>query len=442
MSARPIDFSYEPDEERKVGNARPISFDEKDISRFRSIISAPIKGLIKGGIDVAKFIPKLVNFHPGQIIPYAISKKSLLPKQIEEPIQQGLEKAEQFSEEMLPTRPEFLESGLERGGKLAGPVLVGAATGGGGLLPGLISSAIGGFAGQGIEEAGGGPLLQALGEISPFAAPSLARKIIPASAEQAKFLAFGRGKGLSEEQLAPLMPESAKKRFFGKLASSNENTQDILKGTREGLQNIFQSVERSPQAKQFLSQKELNKFAIDMNALGKKMPFNIRSQLKNDAKDLVNAAKQKGGVSGEELMNFYHDISSRYNLGRSQLELFKNPIRSALKSINPEMASDFDTVNKMYQKSIQIGRILKPSQYEQLISLGEAYETGAAIGGLDPGRLIKILGMVGFRKFSEKMLTSPRLQNLIKKTQVAIEKNKLPLIKELGEQILREYREE
>jgi hypothetical protein len=53
-----------------------------------------------------------------------------------------------------------------------------------------------------------------------------------------------------------------------------------------------------------------------------------------------------------------------------------------------------------------------------------------------------MLGFVGFRKLSEKMLTSPRLQNLIKKSQIAIEKNNLPLLEKAGNTILNEFREE
>ncbi len=436
MSARSIDFTSNLPQEKHISKARPISLDEKEVNRFRSLVSAPVKGLIKGGIDIAKILPYLTP--PSNILPSIIASQSETGRNIKS----GLEKAENFTEEMLPTRDEFAESALERGGKLALPVLASAATGGGSLLPGLLVSAAGGIGGQLIEEAGGGPLLQSLGEITPFALPSLARKIIPASLEQKKILDLGRKFGLSEKQLAPLMPESAKKKFFGKLASVSENTEDILKGTREGVQNIYQVLEKSPGAKKILTQKQLSKFAVDMEAIGKKMPANIRSQLKNDAIDLVEAALKKGGVSGEEMMNFYHDISSRYNLGKSQLELFKNPIRSALKSIDPQLGTDFETLNKMYQKSIQIGRILKPSQYEELITLGEAYETGASVAKLDPGRLSRILGLVGFRKFSEKMLTNPRLQNLIKKSQIAVENNQLTILKDIGDQILKEFKKE
>lgn len=442
MSARPLDLGQNFDEDRTKfqGNARPISLSEKDISRFRSLISAPVKGMAKSAIGFGRMLPMFLQ--GPNLIPYLLTGVSAVPKMVEEPFQKGLEKGEKFIEEALPTEPEFAEHALERAGGVLLPGLAAVATGGASLLPTAGLSLAGGVLGQGIEEMGGGPLLQALAEGAPFAAPSLARKIIPSNADQTRILQMGRKFGMTEEQLAPLMPEVGKRRFFGKFAHTGESAQDILKGTREGVQNIYQTLETSPIAKNMVSQPSLNKFANDMQTLGQKMPYAIRSQLKNDAADLVKASMKKGGVSGEDLMNFYHDVSSRYNLGRTQLELFKQPIKEAISSINPQLGKDFETVNRMYQKSAQIGRILKPSQYEQIISLGEAYEAGAAVSTGDAGRLRRLLGIVGFRKLSEKMLTSPRLQNLIKKTQVAVEKNQLPLIKKFGDEFLREFKHE
>ena len=442
MSARAIDFSSDVQrgqEQTSIGSARPISLNEKDINRFRSLISAPVKGMYKGAIDIGRMLPILLQ--GPNLVPYLLTGHSVLPKDIEKKYKQGLQKGEEFIEQTLPTRPEFLESALERGGKLLPAGLAAVATGGSSLLPQLGLAGAAGLAGQTVEEFGGGPFLQSLAEVAPYAGPSLARKIVASSAEQKKILDLGRSKGLTEEQLAPLMPETAKKRFFGKFAHTSESTKDTLKTTRQGVQNIYDIIETGPDAKKILPQQHFQKFASDMSAIGRKMPYNIRAQLKNDAEDFVKSVMAKGGATGEELMNFYHDISSRYNLGRTQLELFKGPIKDALKIIDPKMAHDFETVNRMYAKSLEIGRILKPSQYEQLISLGEAYELGAAAANLDAGRLRKILGFLGFRKLSEKMLTSPRLQNLIKKSQIAIEQNNLPLLKKAGDQILNEFKE-
>ena len=173
-----------------------------------------------------------------------------------------------------------------------------------------------------------------------------------------------------------------------------------------------------------------------------RLSANVRNQVAQDAQELFQAAQQRGGFTGDELINWYRDISSRYNLGRAELELLKNPIRDALHSINPQLAAEFSIANRMYQKSAQIGRVLRPNEYEHLISLGEAYELGAGIATLDMSRIERILGLAGFRKFSEKMLTSPRFQNIIQKIQNSVMHQDIPNIKKLSDLILNELKED
>lgn len=179
-----------------------------------------------------------------------------------------------------------------------------------------------------------------------------------------------------------------------------------------------------------------------MNALGKKMPHAVRSQLKNDAADLVSSSLQKGGVSGEDLMNFYKDVSSRYNVGRSELELFKGPIKKAISSLDPELGKNFETVNQMWAKQSKIASKLKPGQFEKLINLGEAAAIATSLATGNPSIAIKVLGLSAYRNLSRELLINPRLQNLLKQSQHAIEKNKIPLLKKTGEEFLKFKSEE
>jgi hypothetical protein len=416
MTARSIPISQKTSTNSFQGTARPIEIQEKDISRFRSLVSAPIKGLAKGFVGTLRIAELLQD------------PIKLLIGSGSEPV---FKKAQEVIEERIPTQGEFAEKGLERAGEMVMPALLSGAP----LLGSIGRSLVGGFGAQAVEEAGGGALAQAVPELAAFAAPSAARRIVPSGKDQERILELGRRHLMTEEQLAPLMPEARKRRFFGRFAYGGEGTQERMHETAAGIGNIYQTLSSSPNAQQALSPSSLQRFANSMRTIGRQLPHAIRSQLTHDAMDLVRAAQQRGGVTGDELMNFYHDINSRYNLGRKQLQLFKNPIREALHSLNPDLADDFETINRMYQKSMQIGRVLRPSEYEELISLGEAYEVAASAATLEPGRLIRVLGVVGFRKFSEKMLTSPRLQNLLRKSQEAILQNNLPIIKKTGEMI-------
>lgn len=420
MSARSIDFS-EMDEssvEEFKGTARPIQLEEKDISRFRSLVSAPLKGLLKE-------LPSVAKMHD----PVGSALSMFLPKTSQEQFY------EQQVEENLPTQPEFAEKSLERFGK----AIPYAATAG---IGGLARAGIGALAGQAAEEIGGGPIAQTIAEIIPSGLPVLGRKIIPSSKQQQQILDLGRKAGLSEKQLAPMMPEDLKRRFFGKTASVGEKAKEKLADMRRGGSQVYQFVKGDVTAKNFLSPNETQRFSVDMNKLGQDMPHAVRSQLKNDALDLVQSARQKGGISGEDLINFYKDVSSRYNLGRTQLELFKGPIKKAIHSIDPVLGKNFDTANEIWKRQAKISKTLTPGEYEGLIDLGKTFATGVAAATGDVPTLVKLLGYTGYRKLSTAMLTSPRLQNLTKQAQNALEKNNVQALKKIGSLIEEELKEE
>lgn len=417
IAARKLDISDIEPSPSQSGSARKIELDQKDISRFRSLISAPLKGLLKELPSFSKFTDPVSLFLP----------KSGAEKFYEEEV-----------EKRLPTKEGFAEKTLERGAKLA-PYF---ALGGGGIAGSLGRAGLAALGGQATEELGGGPLLQSGAELVASGLPSLGRKIVPSSKDQEAILSLGRKFGLTEEQLAPMMPEGLKKRFFGKLASSGEKTKDLLKSMREGGKAVYEGIKGSPEATKKLSDKEALRFGIKMQKLGQDMPHAVRTQLKNDALDLVNSAREKGGITGSDLMNFYKDVSSRYNLGRSELELFKGPIKDAISSIDPRLAKDFDTANKIWARQAQISSILSPGQYENLINMGEAVAVASAAAKGDLGLLSKILGVLGYRKFSNAMLTSPRLQNMIEKSQNALESNNIARLKPVGDLILKSYKEE
>ena len=405
MTARSIPVPEKSMIEEPKMTARPINLSPKEISRFRSLVSAPLKGLIKELPSIAKLHDPVAMF---------------LPNNFEEKFIK--EKAEEF----LPTQPEFAEKALERFGHTV-PYLAGSG------LAGVARAGLGALAAQSAEELGVGPVGQSIAEMGAFAGPGLARKIIPSGKEQKALIDTARKYGMTEEQIAPLIPGKFKRQFFGKFASKGEDTQEILKETRKGISDIYNVLKKGPESSKKLSEESLSVFANEMNELGKEMPHAIRSQLKNDALDLVNSARKKGGVDVEELINFFQDISSRYNVGKEQLQRFKNPVKKALSSVSKDTGEDFDLANKMWQRQLKIGETLYPGQYENLVDLGESYALAAGIASGDMGLLKKVLGAFGARRFAKAMLTNPRLQNISQKTIEAIQENNLPLVKKLGD---------
>ena len=406
--ARQIDL---PESKSPTG-ARRIEIKDNDISRFRSLVSAPVKGLLKE-------LPTFANLTNPVTF--------LMPR----------DKYEAEIEKILPTQPEFTEKALERFGRTA-PYL---AAGGEGILPSLARGGLSALAGQATEEMGGGPLAQGIAEIGAFSAPSLARKIIPSNAQQKAILDLGRKHGMTEKQLAPLMPSDAKRKLFGQLASKGEAIQEKLSDTRTGISNVMDSLKNNPEATGFLSSGELKNFAKEMYDIGLDMPHNLRVQLKNDAQDLVNAAIKSGGVNGKELINFFRDVNSRYNLGKAQLQRFKGPIKKAISSISPELGKDFEITNKMWERNAKMRKALKANEYEDMLKLGEAGALGIGIITGNSGLINKIIGFFGGRKLAAAMLTNPRMQNLVYKMFKAVKNNKLPIVKKTADIIINEYKE-
>lgn len=393
---------------------RPLEIEDKDISRFRSLISAPLKG-------VAKELPNVRNImEPWRVIMGPTNEDKIY---------------EEMVEKNLPTQPEFAEGALEKFGKNA---LYGASGGVGGLVRAAIGSALGQYA----KEKGASPLTQFLAEAGPQGAPSFSRTLKASSPMQQRMLNLGRQAGASEEQMAPWMSGEGKRRFLGSFASKGESTTDKMRESRKATSSVYNYIRESPGAKEYLSQPEMQRMAREVARIGENLPYNVRSQLHHDAADLVRSSLKKGGIQGTDLMNFYQDISSRYNLGRKQLELFKTPIRQAIESINPRLARDFDTANNIFIRQNRMAKSLTPNDLETYVNMGEAVGVAGAAATGNVSLLTKLLGFIGVRKFANAMLTSPRLQNLVKKSQDAVSQNRVPLMRKLGDLIVDTYKDD
>jgi len=126
----------------------------KNVSKLKSVVSAPVKGLIKGSEDISQYSDPV-----GMILTNLIGKKQdLLPK---------------ILEEVLPTKNEEVENFLERAGRIA-PT---AALGGGGVLSAILGSLGGAALGEVAKEQGIGETGQSAAEAVGLGIPGLAKAI-------------------------------------------------------------------------------------------------------------------------------------------------------------------------------------------------------------------------------------------------------------------------
>lgn len=401
---RRIEFEDSTENEESSVSGRPIELSTKEVSRMRSLLSALPKGLIKGGRESSFF-------------PYT----GAIPKDL----------AKRVLEHVLPTQDKFAENALERTGEILPQVLATKASSG--FLGSVGRSLAAGAIGEGVKEAGGGELAQTAGEAAGFGLPGLGRKIIPTKSQQ-KLVNYARKAGMSEKQIAPLLPEKGKRSFFGKVASKGTKTQEALFDTKQGIGNAYEFVKNSPEASRHLNAQQAQDFTSKVDTISRSMPSEIRKQIVDDYQDLL-----RDGLSGKNLVNFYQDISSRYKVGREHLERFKQPIREALEDISPTLSEDFQLTNELFKKRLAIGKTLKPGISSELMDLGELGKLANDVMNLSVKGLSQLMGIAGARRFAREILINPRLQNITRQMAKAANENKIPIVLELARYIKKKY---
>jgi hypothetical protein len=227
---RSIEFSDEKnDAPLNAPLGRKIQFSEPQISKLKSIGNAFAKGLLKGGHQISPIL-----------------RGSPITPKLQENI------LNQF----LPSREEFTEKAVERGGKL-----IPSAIFPGGSAAGVGRALLGGVLGQTAEALGGGELAQALSEGAAFGLPSFGRKIVAAKGQE-KLVNYARKAGLSEKEIAPMIPGEKKKAFFGKIAHKGTKTQKALWDSKQAVGRAYDFVKSNPEAQKSLTPQNANKFLI------------------------------------------------------------------------------------------------------------------------------------------------------------------------------------
>lgn len=168
----------------------------KQPSRSESLVSAPIKGLIKGA---AKFSP-LPSSGP---VPYKLG--------------------ERLTEKFFPThKGKAPEEILE----FAGENIPTAFMGEGGLLKKGIQALSGGLAKKGAKELElpewAQDIVGAAGMVVPGALQAAGTKALRPSAKQQSMVNFLKSEGLSDKDITPMMQDSKKVSWLSKLASKFE----------------------------------------------------------------------------------------------------------------------------------------------------------------------------------------------------------------------------
>jgi hypothetical protein len=402
------ELGFRPIEDTKADPFSDLGFKPfKTPSRTRSLINAPIRGLIEGGKEFT----------------------SLNPLALRGPISEEMEK--KLLEEFLPVQDKATEKYLQRAGRV-GTYFIGGPEG---ALAKAGRTAAGAGIGQLLEALGAPKWLQSIGEVSSGAIPSLGKKI-PVKEGQKKVAEFLRNKGLSEQDVGLLIQDPKKLARFSKFAQKGQKTHEAINSLHESLGTLYEDLGSKSKSLGSLPERSQLNYIDNIEEFLKKRPSKIRNLVKEDLRDLYNSS-----FSVEDLINFDQDVNATIGNeigGKAVLGKLKEFTADAINKISPEAAEEYKLIKDLYSKKSKVAKSLRPKDFDQLVNAGEIYGIiKGAVGG-DLGLLKSILGVTGAKHLAREILINPRLQNISKRISQSIKSNKLPMARKLSNEFLEE----
>lgn len=390
-----------------------LAGEKEEPSRLRSLISAPLKGLVKGA---AKFSP-LPSFGPV-------------------PVKLG----ERVTEHFLPTQKKTAEDILEFTAENAPLALMGE----GGLAKKGIQAVSGALAKKGAKELDlpewAQEIVGGLGMAAPDVVKGVSKAAISPSAKQKPIVDYLRSQGLSEKQITPLIQDKKKLNYLSKISSKFEKKDPFIKGIKEKLGGIFEDIREKGSQGSVLEGEKLYQFEENFDKAMEKVPRMYRRLIKAEIEDL-----NKHPINFKELHDFNKAINAivgNVEGGKAAVGLLKEPIEKAMQSLSPGLYSELKMANNVYSRLSGFMDKMTKRDWESLLSLGQ---TGGLITGiltLNPGMMGTALGSAAGRLALKKILTSPRLQGVHRKMWEAFLNNRIPQMLKYAGILEREVKEE
>lgn len=321
------------------------------------------------------------------------------------------ERTKKILDELLPSEEGFVETALEKSGKIAPFV----ASGGAGLGRIIGTSAAAGTSGATAKELGFGELGQAIAELPAQIVPDLTR-FIKAGASNKEIVDFARSKGLTEEQITPLIQSRGKQAVLGKVAQKEGRAQKLLSDSKEAVGLVYKDLYTSEKAAQKVSDRVLFDSIDSMDKKLAQLPDKVRSKIAADYQDLV-----KSNGTAADFMNFHADLNA---VGDKRLGILKEDINKAIQTVDKDLAKDFQMTNELYSRWAKISKTLKPSVFSQFVEGSQPYRFVGGILTGNPYLLYETAGEFALKSAARELLLSPRFQNLSGKMVDAINNNK------------------
>lgn len=328
--------------------------------------------------------------------------------------------------ELLPSEESESTAKRERFGELAPAALAGP----GGAGQALLRTAL---AVKG-EEAGeiiGGKWGKMIGGILPFIAPNPTRFLQASNQHQQRMLDFGRGMGLSEEQLTlATKPDTWLNRQLAHFSIKRGPARTRIQQTQEGLGRVYEELEHLPISQNPLEVDQLVNFAENLETQMQRLPQNIRQQVMPDVMDFWNSNR-----TAADLMNLHHDINHvMMQHGNMQAGILKQAVTMGIWDVSPQLGQEFTLTNNLYANFARVRGQMQPGLVDDFFTGVKALSAATALVTGNYPVLASMVGVGAARSASTALILSPRLQNLQHKMLRALNENNISVANNILEQ--------
>jgi len=343
---------------------------------------------------------------------------------------------EKVMEQIGDPEAGFGEKVIERGTEIL-PYLLG---GEGAFLGKLGRAGLAAAAGEGAKEAGLGPIGEFLLETVVLGAPGFRKKIIPTAAQE-ESLEMLRRRGLSEKEIAPLIPSESKSRALKHLAKSKGRGEKAVKKTQDAMGKVYDQLIAEGESTPILSTQRASSLQSDLEKTIKEFPASSRKLIADDIEQMFRKP-----IRGKDLIDIQFKINDnlfgkKVTRQNQVLNKLKDPLNKALKEIDPKLGKDFELIQKNYshfKRGIQ--KNLGPKSYDKLLTYGKMATLLGGIIKMNPTVLKTYLATEASRRLLTEFLINPRLQNLSRQMLKAVNENSPRIVKKLSDSMEEELK--
>lgn len=278
--------------------------------------------------------------------------------------------------------------------------------------------------GQNLSEKSVGPALQ----------QQLAKKFT-----QGEIIAEGRRLGMTDAEIAPLLNSERKARFLAKFANKGARSERILSNTRDKIGNAYDALKTSELAAEPFAKVLQQDTLSNLQQVLKDLPDVARQGILKDTELLL----KEPHLNARNLIGYRQKIQQTINSNPAQyktLSTVKQAVDDAILKSNPQLAREYNGLNRLYEQYAKIAAPLKPGLVDKFVSKGEALATLYGVLTFNVPWLTKVGGEAAARRLATELLINPRFQQLNSKLVSALNENKLGLAAKLSNSISQQIR--